>query len=407
MRRAVVPTSPAGERLLFLEGMRGILALYVAVGHVFTMVDPSTMVGRPSTAPLWMQRLSWPFLHGHVAVALFIVVSGFSLGLGTLQGGGNGTVASLSSFFKRRAWRILPAYYASLLVSAIVAWKITPRFPYPPFTLYLPLNRDTLLSHLFLVHNLVPGWMLKINGVLWTVAAEAQLYLAFPLLARLQNSRGRGMLLLAGLLIWAGLQGALTPVFAAKGIVSPSYLRLWYVFLFTVGMAGAHLAYRPPLWTGRPSPWLGVIGWIALFSALVALALTRLYAVSDVPFGIALACLCALGAVGGGGRLVRFFGLRPLAWLGGISYSLYLMHHPVEQIVYALRPAFVEGSGGLLAWLLGVGLPLMLLVAWLFSLGFERPFLRRRSRRAPRGRRIVPGVLPLPGGKSPTNDLTA
>lgn len=390
MRRAPTPTPPLAERLAFLEGVRGVLALYVAVGHVFTMVDPSAVTGRPSIAPPWLQNLATPFLYGHVAVALFIVVSGFSLQLGLLQGGGNGEVRSLGGFFRRRAGRILPAYYASLGLSLVVAANVTTRFPYPPFTTYLPIDLGTVTSHVLLVQNLWPDWMYKLNGVLWTIAIEVQLYLLFPLLARLQAARGRGVLLLAGLVIPFGLQGLLSLLF------SPIYLRLWFAFLFVVGMAAAHLAYRPPLRTPSVTPWVGILGWLGLVGGASAIVLTHSHPLLDVPLGIALACLCHLGAVGGGGLAIRLLGARPLATLGGFSYSLYLVHHPVEQVVYALRPLAYAPLGPTLAWLGLVGLPAMLLVAWLFSLAFERPYLRSRRRPGHRAFRNVPISLPLP-----------
>lgn len=396
MRRAPAKVLPPAERLAFLEGIRGLLALYVATGHVFTMVDPSTMTGFPSVAPPWLQTLATPFLHGHIAVAMFIVVSGFSLQLGLLQSGGNGEVRTLGGFFRRRALRILPAYYACLLVSTAVAVWITPRYPYPPFTLYLPVNAETFVSHVFLVHNLWPAWMLKINGVLWTVAAEAQLYLAFPVLAALQAHRGRGVALLVGAIFGLLLNEALLLVGTSGPFPPASYLRLWFAFLFVVGMASAHLVFRPPLRGGRIELWIGAAGWLGLVGGIAALVATKAYEASDVPLGIALACLCALGTMGGGGLPIRLLGARPLAALGAFSYSLYLVHHPIEQIVYALRPPTIQGVGPTLAWLAGLGLPTMLGVAYLFSLAFERPFLRRASGLS-RNKRTVPASLPLPG----------
>jgi peptidoglycan/LPS O-acetylase OafA/YrhL len=389
MRRASAPVPLPAERLAFLEGIRGLAALYVAISHVFTMVDPAPLSGAKSTAPEWIQRIAAPFLYGHVAVALFIVVSGFSLQLGLLQSGGSGEVRSVSGFFRRRALRILPAYYASLAVSIVVALGITTQFQgIAPFNLYLPVNAETVLSHVFLVQNLSPAWMYKINGVLWTIALEMQLYLAFPALAGLQARRGRGALVVVGGLVGLGLN-----------VLFPASFRLWFVFLFVVGMAAVHLAYRPPARSTRVEPWVAGLGWLSLVLGFVALAFTKDHAASDVPFGIALACLGMLGTVGGGGRLIRWLGARPLATLGGFSYSLYLVHHPVEQIVFALRPPFVDGEGPLLAWLLFVGLPLMVAAGWVFSLAFERPMLRRRPARFPRTRRTVPGSLPLPGRK--------
>lgn len=398
MRRAPAPIPPPAERLAFLEGVRGLLALYVATGHVFTMVDPSAVTGRPSVAPMWLQALAAPFLYGHVAVALFIVISGFSLQLGLLQGGGSGEVRTLGGFFRRRAGRILPAYYASLLVSIVIAINVTTRFPYPPFTTYLPVDAGAVASHVLLVQNLWPDWMYKLNGVLWTIAIEAQLYLLFPGLARLQAARGRGVLLLTGLLFWLVLHVALGFFF------SPVYLRLWYAFLFTIGMAAAHLAYRPPLRGRHVEACVGAIGWLGLAGGLAAVVLTRSHPLLDVPLGIALACLCHLGTVGGGGFAIRLLGARPLAVLGGFSYSLYLVHHPVEQVVYALRPPALAELGPTLAWLALVGLPAMLGVAWLFSLGFERPYLRRRRPSVRRAFRAVPTSLPLPARPLPRGE---
>ena len=403
MRRAPAKTPHpralvGAERLAFLEGIRGVLALYVATGHVFTMVDPSSVTGRPSVAPPWLQALAAPFSYGHVAVAMFIVVSGFSLQLGLLQGGGSGEVGTVGGFFRRRARRILPAYYACLLLSAAVAAGVTPRYPYPPFTLYLPVDAWTFTSHVFLVHNLWPGWMLKINGVLWTIAAEAQLYLAFPVLAALQARRGRGFTLLVGALFGLVLNELLVRLVPSGSFPSATYLRLWFAFLFAVGMAAAHLVFRPPLRGRRVEAWVGAFGWTGLLVGVVALATMKPYdyEASDVPLGIALACLCALGTMGGGGLAIRLLGARPLAALGSFSYSLYLVHHPVEQIVYALRPPTLAGLGPTLAWLALLGIPAMLGAAWLFSLVFERPFLRRAAR-FPRTRRTVPASLPLPG----------
>ena len=142
--------------------------------------------------------------------------------------------------------------------------------------------------------------------------------------------------------------------------------------------------------------WVGALAWLGLLGGAFGAWASRSIEASDVPFGIALACLCALGTMGGGGLPIRLLGARPLAALGSFSYSLYLMHHPVLQAVYALRPPALDGQGPTLAWLVLLGLPAIAVVAWLFSRVFERPFLRRPAR-LPRNRRTVPGSLPLPG----------
>jgi peptidoglycan/LPS O-acetylase OafA/YrhL len=73
---------------------------------------------------------------------------------------------------------------------------------------------------------------------------------------------------------------------------------------------------------------------------------------------------------------MRLLGCKPLAMLGLFSYSLYLMHHPIEQILYYYRPAWASGEAGVFQYLTAC-LPVILLASWVFWWVFERPFLRR------------------------------
>ena len=115
---------PTSERLPFLEGIRGLLALYVVIGHIFTMADPAAFSGRVSSASDGMQAWARAFSFGHMAVAGFIVLSGFSLQIALYIGSG-GKLTRIDRFYGRRARRILPAYYACLIASIIVATTVT------------------------------------------------------------------------------------------------------------------------------------------------------------------------------------------------------------------------------------------------------------------------------------------
>lgn len=71
---------PAGEkRLRFLECLRGICALYVVCGHLISMVDPARLIGQVDRSPAWLCVMATALDYGHLAVAAFIVISGFSL----------------------------------------------------------------------------------------------------------------------------------------------------------------------------------------------------------------------------------------------------------------------------------------------------------------------------------------
>ena len=64
-------------------------------------------------------------LYGHVAVSVFIVVSGFSLSIAPVRSGWQ-LKGGVPRFLRRRAWRILPTYWAALALSCIVFGLITP-----------------------------------------------------------------------------------------------------------------------------------------------------------------------------------------------------------------------------------------------------------------------------------------
>jgi peptidoglycan/LPS O-acetylase OafA/YrhL len=365
------PIDSSGK-LRFIEGMRGAAALYVALGHLCSMVDPAKMVGLNDASPELMKRFVSCFAYGHLAVAIFIVISGFSLQL-SLFTSGDGTLKRVGRFYSRRARRILPTYYACLASSLAVAWFITPQLVtryHAPFSMYLPVSAATFWSHLFLIHNWSPAWMYKINGVLWSIGIEVQLYVVFPLLVRGINRFGRVLIL--------GLS-ALAALVVLNYVAEAPKLYPWYVPLFVSGMVGANLAYRPHLRIGL-LPGLA----LALSSVLVAAGVwscsqgTNL-PVQDALFGLAAASGMYAMAVKPMLWVARGFRLRWLTFVGGFSYTLYLMHHPIEQVMYWLKPISTAGPEAV-AYQFLVTLPVVILGTWLFSLVFEKPFMPKSSR---------------------------
>lgn len=384
MRRATAPESPAAGRLPFLEGMRGLLALYVVFSHLCSMADPSSLAGRASTAPNWLRSAMAPFGFGHLAVAGFIVLSGFCLEI-SLFGSGDGRLGNARRFFVRRARRILPPYYAALALSILVCFLVTERLPGMPFEMYLPVTTENVLAHVFLVHNFSVDWMYKLNGVLWSIAIEAQLYLVFPLLVLLIGRFGRVATALAS-------TGLACVVLATVDQANKLYP--WYLPLFAAGMVAAHFAYRPSLRRGvRPG-----LAWLAVFAGVGATIWAcdagASLPVRDAPFGIAIAALSYALTVGQSSPVARGLSWGPVVGLGTFSYSLYLMHHPIQQVLYYFRPAFVQGEAATLGYLLAV-LPVIVFGTWLFHLAFERPFLVRRVRTVDPADRFIPVTLPL------------
>jgi peptidoglycan/LPS O-acetylase OafA/YrhL len=91
-------------RVVGLDGIRGLAALFVVLNHIFERAWP----GYPADhAPFWA---AW-MICGRFAVVMFIALSGFSLGLGPARSGWR--FKSIAAYAHRRAWRILPPYLGS------------------------------------------------------------------------------------------------------------------------------------------------------------------------------------------------------------------------------------------------------------------------------------------------------
>jgi peptidoglycan/LPS O-acetylase OafA/YrhL len=373
---------PASRRLAGLDGVRGLAALFVVVNHVFLRAFPGYPVDK---APFWA---GW-FIYGRFAVVVFIVLSGFSLALSPIRRGWQ--LGGISSFAQRRAWRILPAYWAALVFSLVVAWLVAP----PPGEA-VPDLRSVVVNGL-LVQNLVSAP--APNRAFWSMAVEAQLYILFPLLLLTVRRWGT-----------VAMVAAVTLVVAAVGIVGPHVSHLDYIViqsppdlaaLFAVGILAAGIVAAGDV--RRSWPW----AWLTLAAAAPVLAmiwwqgsvwtLDNLLWV-DLALGPAVGCLLAALATGRPARLLRLLDARPVRNLGLSSYSLYLTHGPIVVVVYE---RIVAGNvrPGVPAFLvtLALVLPLTIAFARVFASVFERPFLHRHARR--RTARLgvpVPGTVPEP-----------
>lgn len=379
------------ERLAFIEGLRGIAALYVVFTHFGSMLDPSHLDGKKSIAPEWLQALIKPFWFGHLAVAAFIVLSGYCLQT-SLFGGRDGRIHKYGKFYARRAKRILPPYYATLICSVLVSIYVTSKQPGMPFTQYVPVTNENVLAHAFMIHNFNTDWMYKLNGVLWSISFEWQLYLLFPLLVALMFKVGR--------FLFVAIMAALAAVAILQfGITAKLYI--WYVPLFALGMATSHLAYRPNLRVGtvpRLAAWVFVLaaagcGYVCYLSGGVTPDLVPL---CDALIGLSVAALVYLGTVAPWTPFTKLFAWKPIASLGFFSYSLYLMHHPILQLLYVNRPAWANTYEMLVVYMMIVCLPVILLACYLFSLLFELPFMATKKSRVPTQKELgTPLGLPL------------
>lgn len=397
------------NHLLMLDGVRAIACLAVLLHHIIEhVILPLDWTG------LWnpsgkLQMLLTAFLNfGESAVILFFLLSSFLLFLPFAKALlFDEQWPSLSRFYIRRFFRIVPGYYAALFLIIL--------FFHPEF-LYAA-NRGQLWS--FLTFTMSGQLSAQLNGPFWTMVVEFQYYMLLPLIAwifsliarrgplhwRLTKVIGGLSIMLGwGLLSrWWGLVidphatsfpqnvlAALQPYYANN---SGDFFEC-----FAVGMLLALIyvytqqAPKGELWKIKLQRWssrmflvgLGLLGLMAIWHMYFALstygkyysAFSFLGAYSTfkfrmyvewyaIFFSIAYGlCMCAL--LYGSIQLRRPFEWPVLRWIGLFSFSLYMWHYPLLLMFRSILMNQFQGLGNdvkliaLFAWVIFVIFPISL-----------------------------------------------
>ncbi len=383
---------PRGPRRFeFLDGLRGVLSVYVMCTHVIACDLREVSRG--------FQLATRAFRYGQFAVDGFIVLSGFSLMLPVAAAADARLRDGFRGYLRRRARRILPAYLAALVLGAAILVAMAAIAPGGASVWRGELSPSSLGSHVLLVHTLVPGQAETINPAFWSIATEWHIYFFFPLLL-LPVFRRLGA---AGMVIVAVIVGSLPQFVAPDSEVIKGCP--WLLGLFALGAATA-AAYSAsgfePRAMLRRLPRLFAAGFAAYALGRALVWSPRLHVLfgpkmlSDLAAGILWSCVILYGACverlgegddAGADRrrplFLRLIASPAAVALGGISYSLYATHTPILRAVEfsSRRMGLAPVPDFLLRAL--VGIPLALGVATLFSRWFERPFLSSRPRPSP------------------------
>jgi peptidoglycan/LPS O-acetylase OafA/YrhL len=387
-----VPTS--GLRLHFLDGMRALACLYVLLFHIVSVRVVGH--GEPSRAVRFLLPAT---SRGRYGVVFFIVLSGFSLMLPVARKGHGRLLGGFRNYLYRRARRILPPYYAALGASlGLIVLHNAVGTSHGGEPIEAALKPGSIVSHILLLHNLNFDWAYRINGPMWSVATEWQIYFVFPALL-LPLWRHAGALTTAGV---AWVAGSI-PFFVLPSQSNFYWACPWFVGSFALGMAGATIGFSPGYqgsWLRDRAPWGALASaTLVVLGAMIATGLdARIgYPVIDLIVSVLAFCLInACGqhfrsqATGLQGLFARILSSRALVYIGGFSYSLYLMQHPVLRLTERVLGRIPVGYDAQIAIHLLVDSALVMGVAWLFSELFERPFtsgglllqaLQRRLRR--------------------------
>lgn len=363
-----------------LESLRGWAILLVVGFHYFGILGLAERVDNP----LWVTLLGG----GNSGVTLFFVLSGFLLSRPFLQGLRDGQQVSIRRFYTARFFRIVPLYYAAVLL----AWLMTQKAAALKALLFIPIG--------FQAFPFSVPW--------WSLCTEIQFYLLLPWVMWLLRYRTGRWLIAGAVAVWGVAHVSL---FHSPGWLSPT--NFWENSLF--GRAGAFLvgAACAGFSLGRGYEWLRgralvcvmllvccLLGlgrlwlWFSLSGERNALqALPMYHNIESALWGAAMLALLALSW-----RIKVLLANPLLDHFGRISYSLYLIHVPVQfYCLYPLKAAGMTLDANAGAYLLRVGFSLAL--SWaLACMSYrlvELPCLRLKSHlatysgRAPWARRAA------------------
>jgi peptidoglycan/LPS O-acetylase OafA/YrhL len=323
-------TSPS-SRVVELDALRGIAALAVVAYHYTTRYAEQIGHAGGSLPSL---------LAGKYGVHLFFLISGFVIFL-TLE-----RTHSAMDFVVSRFSRLFPGYWVAVTVTAIVVYSIglpQQALPWPDLLLNLTMVQDILGAE-------------HLDGSYWTLQVELFFYVQM-LFWFVVGQLKRIHWIIASWLFLAVLNGVLVQQRWHFPYLIRELLILRHIPFFALGILFYRLRTRPQ--ENRLN--LAMIGL-----CLMAIAIAE----QPVFLWVAAVC-CTIFALFVLNRL-SFLNARFFVFLGGISYSLYLIHQAIGfSVIYRLEHA---GVSSLVACLFATSISIGLAI--LLSYGVEKPAMR-------------------------------
>lgn len=354
------------ERIRSVDGLRALAFLLVFAFHSWEFA------GKPFV----------PVISGIVSQNtrpdFFVVLTGFVLFLPFARDPDRARSFAPKSYLKRRMRRIVLPYYAALAFAILLpqtlvilmrilgreaSWQEIPSLP-------------DILTHLTFTHLFFPEYWAGINGSLWTMSLEVQLYLVFPVLVLLYERYGNRAIIFAlafslgyRFVVGLWLAGRGFPVEFLGGATA-----IGRMMEFIAGMVAAELmfAWRRSISGKRVLILGGVVtgGYIVATSPAASLIFL---AVREVFLGVTFGALILLAVTVP--FVERAFAWPAIAGLGYRAYSMFLVHQPVawyfsEMVTKMLG---VEDGHVKLAIMWSMGLGAVLVIGQVFFVMIERP----------------------------------
>lgn len=346
-----------------MDGLRFVAIAMVILYHLNGyLMTKTAFYEHGSSAPDWLCRSALVGFHG---VDLFFVISGFILALPFATHHLSGAPAvSLRKYYLRRLTRLEPPYFVTIfLLLALGVW-IHP----VPVSAIVP----HLAASLVYLHNLIYGTQSTVLGVAWSLEIEVQFYLLVPLLTlvfAIRSLRLRRSVLIGITLATLAVQSLLVGKHPRFDLSILAYLQFFLTGFLIADIFLSHWKNSPH----RTFYWdlIALAGWPVLFLALQSEVLTH---------WLFPALVFTLYCAAFRGRWInRLFCNRWITAVGGICYSIYLIHYEVISAV----GRFTKGLGAhlpnpayLIMQFVLVGGAIML-VCGVYFVVLEKPCMRR------------------------------
>lgn len=347
------------RRLAYIDSLRAIAAMLVLWTHVS---ESFVTVGTRAAASAWVHDAATRIAAGRLGVVAFFAISGFVIPFSIKLGHSH----PVREFLVTRFFRLYPAYWLSVPLGAATMWLWDQPFSAADFLVNL-----TMLETLFDVTPAI--------GLYWTLAVELVFYVAciVLVLTRSITNYRRIAAIVVGLIAIHVIAVAVTVRDGESSLLVPTF---WCVNIAIMFWGTLYRAQQRGDLAGAFEKWC-VVGVGAFFVVVYPLAFTfvlHLWPGWTVGYSLGV-LLFILGT-----RLVRLE-WRPLAWLGLISYSIYLFHPVVFLVVLRWLGTLPAGSfwrsWHLGFYVLGI-LALTIGVAAIVYYCVERPAIRLGRRLA-------------------------
>jgi peptidoglycan/LPS O-acetylase OafA/YrhL len=344
-----------------LDGVRAVAVLIVMVSH---------------------GGLGW-LVPGGFGVTLFFFLSGYLItSLLRAEYAASGRI-DFGGFYFRRVLRIMPPLYITLLL--LTAGNALALFGPPADASAIGFDYVFLSNY---AHLWASGTGLPVP--LWSLAVEEHFYLLFPVAFLFLLARSDGTSAARLCVLWCAMILALRIV----TLTHPESIEHNYYWSHTrldSILFGCCLALwqNPVMDEGawKPKHWHAIAALLVIFASFAirseAFRATLRYSIQ----GAALFVIFSYVLNEGSAKLTRLLRSRPLAWIGLLSYTLYLCH---LAIFAALKANFHMSpiAAGL------IGAPVALGYAYAMHLLVERPILEWRRNRTKSGQPGAVAVQP-------------